>query len=127
MATSPLPLAPGGFPPHTWGPQMWHVIHTVAAAFPLHPTPRDRDNVVRFYRGLGRVLPCAECAADYSALIASGRLRLETRTAADRMTLFSWTVAVHDAVNAKLGKPVVGADLLGVYARYDALRYEPPE
>lgn len=113
-----------GFAPEYWGPSMWRVIHMIAATYPVRPTHRDKVYFFNFYTSLKRVLPCGGCRESYSEMISRGGLKLTDQVMATRMTLFAWTVSLHNAVNVKLGKAVQGT-VDSWYAHYDRLRPGP--
>lgn len=121
MNSGSLNLSPAGFSPEYWGPSLWFIIHLAAANYPLRPTARDRVEYQNFYKSLKRVLPCAGCREDYTAMITRGPLRLTDAVFEDRPTLFAWTVAIHNQVNAKLGKRV-RPDVAMWYQHYDSIR-----
>jgi mitochondrial FAD-linked sulfhydryl oxidase len=114
-----FPLSEAGFSPESWGPHAWKFIHMVAAAYPVTPTIQDKHMYRTFFESLGKVLPCPGCQVGYARLASES---LTQAVFADRMSLFKWTVEMHNAVNAKLGKRV-DTDVLKWYATYDALRY----
>ncbi len=116
----PPALSEHGFPPESWGPSLWLLMHVVAATYPVDPTPEARRQFAAFYASLQHVIPCGGCRRGYAALI-NGSHRLTPDVLADRMSLFRWTVDVHNAVNAKVGKPV-NSDYIAWYKRYDSLR-----
>jgi FAD-linked sulfhydryl oxidase len=115
-----FPLSDGGFAPTSWGPHAWAMIHLVAASYPTAPTTRDKRAYEAFYRSLGDVLPCPGCRAGYAHLL-NDTTPLRPEVFADRMSLFKWTVDLHNAVNAKLGKPI-DRDVTGWYIKYDKIR-----
>ena len=115
-----FPLTDAGFPPATWGAHAWAMIHLAAATYPTRPTPADKSAYRAFYESLRGVLPCPGCRDGY-AQILKDLVPLTDSALDDRMALFKWTVDVHNAVNAKLGKPV-NNDVLGWYVTYNALR-----
>lgn len=115
------PMSEAGFAPAYWGPGTWQLIHMAAAAYPLRPTPADRRAYQGFFEGLRRVLPCPGCREGYASLTTRGRLAITPALFSDRLTLFRWTTELHDAVNAKLGKPT-GRDWRLWYKYYDQAR-----
>ena len=117
----PPVLSDGGFPPAVWGPSFWKSMHYMAAAFPVAPTDAEREAYFAWFASLRHVLPCPGCRVGYGAITSQGPLKLTRRVVRDRMTLFAWTVGVHNAVNLKLGKPIVD-DPLFWYRRYDRNR-----
>lgn len=103
-----------------WGPHAWKMIHLVAASYPVPATSDDKRAYDAFFRSLGDVLPCPGCRKGYAQLIRD-TVPLRSNVFSDRMSLFKWTVDLHNAVNAKLGKPI-DRDVVGWYLRYDAMR-----
>ena len=62
------------------------------------------------------------CQRGYEILTrASGAVRLTPAVVKDQVTLFQWTVRLHNAVNAKLHKPV-DPDWGRWYRLYDGAR-----
>lgn len=114
-----FPLTDTGVAPAAWGPHAWAMIHTIAATYPTHPTRTDTQYYRAYFESLAGVLPCAACRTGYRTLIREV-VPLTHQTFADRMTLFRWTVELHNAVNAKLGKPI-DRDVLRWYAMYAAV------
>ena len=110
-----------GFPPGTWGPGLWFLLHTMAAAYPDAPTPEDRRHHMAFLRTLPHVLPCAGCRKGMTALSACGPLKLAPNVLRDKFSFFKWTVDLHNAVNAKVGKRV-NPDWVFWYRHYTAFR-----
>lgn len=110
-----------GFPPAVWGPHFWLVIHLTAATFPSSPTPAQREQYAAFFKSLKNVLPCPGCRAGYATLTGSGPLKLRPAVFRDRQSLFTWTVDLHNAVNAKLGKPQ-HVDAARWYSHYARLK-----
>lgn len=94
----------GGFPPPTWGPGLWRMMHLAALVYPVRPTEADRRATKTFFLSLQFVIPCWGCRQGYIDLL-NNKLPLTDAVLRSRDALFRWTVALHDAVNAKLGKP----------------------
>lgn len=86
-----------------WGPAGWKFLHSVSFAYPEHPTLVDKQRYLRFFKTLAFVLPCPACRKEYS--IVSRNLSMEKL--ANQETLSRWLVAVHNAVNKRLGKKIV--------------------
>ena len=93
-----------GVDPAFWGPGTWRLIHSVAQAYPIAPTKADKLKTAHFYFSLAEVLPCATCRRDFTYIMKQSPMRLTKEHLASRDALYKWTVAVHDAVNQKLGK-----------------------
>lgn len=112
---------PNGFSPELWGPSMWFMMHLIAATYPDAPTAANKAQYAAFYDSLQHVLPCPGCAKGYRAIISSDPTKMTPRVFGSREALFRWTVAVHNRVNAKLGKPIHD-DWRAWYREYDKLR-----
>jgi hypothetical protein len=50
-----------GFLTSTWGPPMWHYLHTMSFNYPVNPTKEDKKNYMNFILSLQNVLPCKYC------------------------------------------------------------------
>ena len=99
--------------PEAWGKALWQTMHAVALEYPRNPTELQKLAYRTFFVGLGDVIPCKSCAASYRRLLykrgalASLDSALEggSKTCANATSpLFDWTVDIHNAVNAELGK-----------------------
>lgn len=76
-----------------WGPEAWALLHGL-------PWRIDLRLAEPFLHALANVLPCVHCRQALRAL-----LRMRPVDARQPITLADWTWRVHNAVNAKLGKP----------------------
>ena len=110
-----------GFPPGTWGPGLWFLLHAMAAAYPESPTAEDRRRHAAFLRALAPVLPCGGCRTGMTSLISCGPLKLTPGVFKDRFSFFRWTVEFHNAVNVKAGKRV-NHDWVFWYKHYTSFR-----
>ena len=91
-----------GLSPKLWGAKAWHLIHSGALTYPLHPTENDKTEYRIFYESLSNVLPCAACASHYKDKLEKMPINLSSR-----QNLFKWTVDLHNDVNIHLGKPIL--------------------
>jgi hypothetical protein len=67
----------------------------VALMYPQKPTAAERLEVVQFFQGLHKVLPCEQCQHHYAQeLKTMDKAIFDTRD-----TLFEWTVKFHDKVS----------------------------
>jgi hypothetical protein len=109
-------------PQELWGAATWRAMHCVALGFPGDADEFQRATYRHFFVALGQVLPCPVCAESYrrllrspardaalDAALAAPSNMSTTSTSKDRSTvlnpLFEWTVDMHNAVNAELGRP----------------------
>jgi len=112
----------GSIPVELWGSAMWRTVHAVALGHdaryarltgssppPTHADNSDADNAADaaylcFFDSLGHVLPCDQCRTGFP-----GDTPAQISEAMRRRELFAWSVALHNRVNAKLGRPQVTA------------------
>ncbi|KAL9939376.1 hypothetical protein V8E36_002189 [Tilletia maclaganii] len=81
------------------GRATWKFLHTMTLRFPDNPTDDDRETLKTFIYAFSRLYPCGECASHFQALLAE----LPPQTSS-RMAVSLWLCAVHNRVNAQLGK-----------------------
>lgn len=93
--------------PSSWGPSLWKSIHYIALGFPDMPTSTDRENYLKFFKNLGKVLPCYKCSVNYEAHL--NELPIESFITNSDM-LFKWTVQLHNIVNRDTGKREISLD-----------------
>jgi hypothetical protein len=113
-----------GFPPSTWGAQLWFSLHIMTAALPPRPSRAEQQHYFSYFKALQYVLPCGGCREEYTSLLRGngGFPAMTLDTFSSRSKAFSWLVAIHDAVNARLGKPAYMRPWREWYAYYDSFR-----
>jgi hypothetical protein len=82
-----------------WGPSLWKALHTITLAFPADATETEKTHYSAFFRLVGSVLPCQECADHYSRIIKSHPPDVRSCR-----SLAQWLIWVHNQVNVRLGK-----------------------
>lgn len=88
--------------PRLWGRDMWRTIHFVALGYPIRePSAEVVQSYQTFFEVLGPVLPCVKCSKHYHDHVHSHPVR---PFLVGRAELFRWTVDLHNAVNASLGR-----------------------
>jgi hypothetical protein len=87
--------------PSVWGKYLWSSIHFIALGFPDKPTQEDKNIYRQFYTDFWKVIPCHKCSQNYIKHLQE--LPIEPYLV-DNMTLFEWTVKLHNIVNKKLHK-----------------------
>ena len=50
-----------GFLTSTWGPPLWHALHTMSFNYPVNPSLEDKHHYRDFILSLQNVLPCGAC------------------------------------------------------------------
>lgn len=87
--------------PKVWGKYLWTSIHIIALGYPDNPTPDDKQNYKHFYVNLWKVIPCFKCGQNYQRHL--DELPIDN-SLTNNMSLFKWTVDLHNIVNKELGK-----------------------
>ncbi|CAH8576705.1 unnamed protein product [Heterobilharzia americana] len=83
------------------GRSSWTLLHTMAAYYPLHPTPKQQEDMKTFLLTFTQFFPCRPCAYDFESNMILHPPKLQ-----DRNTLSGWLCLQHNLVNKKLGKPL---------------------
>jgi hypothetical protein len=81
------------------GPLLWAELHKFALA--IDGAPSLAADAPGFLARLALRLPCGDCKASYQAYLKKSPPIFGGE-------FFKWSVALHNSVNAKLGKPKVG-------------------
>lgn len=118
----------------SWGPAAWTLIHTICL------TSKDPAAVRELFDNLTRTLPCPRCRANLVLELADNPVPVaeevqqqgvgdtDGKTAGQPRALkvpnlFKWSVELHNAVNARLGKPVMS--LGDAYTTYLGIERTP--
>jgi len=64
----------------------------------------DKYNYKMFYESLHKILPCEKCADHYRASVNNHPI---DSFLSSPMSLFEWTVLIHNEANKHLGKPTM--------------------
>jgi hypothetical protein len=90
--------------PKIWGATWWRMMHLTAYYYPEAPTQETQQAAYQQFDAWRFTLPCGNCRDGYRVIWNQIPLRnyLATRT-----LLIEWSILVHDAVNARLGAPVL--------------------
>lgn len=87
-----------------WGPIIWRTMHSMALCYPGRIRQPEFET---FYTVIARMIPCHTCSTLYMEKI---RALPMAEYMDDSVRLFSWTVEIHNRVNASLGKPRMTVD-----------------
>jgi len=92
----------GGCPPDTSeiGNATWTFLHTMAAYYPEEPSNAQKSLMRSMMEGLAEFYPCSVCAEHLREQVAARPPDVSSNT-----TLSQWLCAIHNEVNAMLGKP----------------------
>jgi hypothetical protein len=84
-----------------WGPDGWHLLHSIAYKYPSNPNKTTKQKYKRFFNSLPYVLPCVYCRNSlqrfYKELPIENSLH-------NNEALFEWLYEIHNKVNNKLKK-----------------------
>lgn len=95
--------------PDIWGPPFWAAIHLACLAAPKAIDAEREAGFRQFFTAMQHVLPCKKCRVHMAENL--GELPLAPAVfAGGRDSLFAWSVALHNRVNAANGKPEMTAD-----------------
>ena len=86
-----------------WGPHEWESFHAKTFGYPIKPDNETKQRYLNYFVSLGDVLPCKYCRDSYKEFIKKEPTMLNLDTMESRETLTRWGMALHDAVNNKLG------------------------
>jgi len=86
-----------GVPPEIWGPNLWGTLHLLCLTGTISSN---------FVQEFANIIPCPACAGHFSELLKENPLP----DSDDPLVLFSWSVRVHNLVNARIGKPIFSTE-----------------
>lgn len=94
-------------PNDVWGPAAWTFLHSASLAYPRIAGPEVRRHMDALLESLRHTLPCADCRAEWTALLARerGRRRGGDLPTEGARALQRFLVDAHNNVNRRLGKP----------------------
>lgn len=91
--------------PRIWGKYVWTTLHVIALGYPDTPSDKDKADFKDFYLNFWKVIPCQKCADNYRRHLSE--ISSIDDALADSVSLFNWTVDLHNIVNKELGQPVM--------------------
>lgn len=99
--------------PEQWGAAQWHALHQLLAGYPEADAPQATQLALRQYvQSLTQLLPCETCRQHWSKLV-------DTVKTKNRAEALQWSIDAHNAVNRRLGKPVLSTpEALEAIARW---------
>jgi hypothetical protein len=93
-------------PKSHWGTYLWGFIHTISFVDDDHHNYTYHKTAIEKLHAVKDVLPCPKCRDTYISYLK----RLEHLDLDKSLELFYWSVDLHNAVNAKLGKGKISTD-----------------
>ena len=85
-----------------WGPNLWHVLHTMSFNYPVNPTEQDKQHYMNFIKSLQYVLPCKYCRTNLKNNLK--KIQLTRKVMKTRNSFSRWLYKLHNHVNKMLGK-----------------------
>jgi len=86
----------------TWGPAIWHYLHTMSFNYPVEPTMEDKKHYRDFVLSLQHVLPCKYCRMNLKTNLKE--LPLTMSCMKNRETFSRYIYDLHELVNKMLKK-----------------------
>lgn len=88
------------------GYSLWIMLHAYAVVYPCLPNKRDKMAAERWLEIFGALVKmnssgCKHCATEWDKI-----LRIMAPDLSSRDAFYLWTLAAHDRVNRRLGKPL---------------------
>jgi hypothetical protein len=93
-------------PKQHWGAGLWAFIHTISVIDHQENVETNKAMIEKL-RAILFVLPCPKCKGLYLQYLT----KLDLIDIRAPIALFYWSVDLHNAVNAKLGKPLWSYDM----------------
>jgi len=91
-----------GFLTSTWGPPLWHYLHTMSFNYPVNPTLQDKIYYRNFVLNLQFVLPCKYCRINLTKNFK--QLPLTTAVMKNRECFSKYIYDLHELINEMLHK-----------------------
>jgi hypothetical protein len=108
-----------GFLTTTWGPPLWHYLHTMSFNYPVNPSMQDKKHYRDFILQLEHVLPCKYCRQNLKKNFI--QLPLTISNMKNRETFSRYIYDLHELINNMLNKKS-GLTYEDVRERYENFR-----
>jgi len=86
----------------TWGPAMWHYLHTISFNYPNNPTKLNKNKYKQLIFNLQYTLPCKYCRINLSNNFKKFPLKDEIFNNRDSFSRYIYNL--HELINKMLGK-----------------------
>tara|TARA_B110000444_G_scaffold160962_2_gene150406 strand:+ start:621 stop:1205 length:585 start_codon:yes stop_codon:yes gene_type:complete len=103
----------------TWGPVMWHYLHTISFNYPIVPTKLQKSKYKELLVNLQYTLPCKYCRINLTNNYKKHPLKDEVFK--NRNSLSRYIYNLHEVINKMLGKSS-GITYCEVRERYENFR-----
>ena len=94
--------SPDGMLTSVWGPNLWHVLHTISFNYPVNPTEKQKKRYMNFIKSLQYVLPCRYCRDNLKKNLKT--LKFNKSVMKNRDSFSKWLYKLHNHINKMLGK-----------------------
>jgi hypothetical protein len=108
-----------GFLTSTWGPPLWHALHTMSFNYPVNPSLEDKHHYRDFILSLKNVLPCGACRKNLKTNFR--QLPITMADMKNRDTFSRYMYNLHELVNRMLKKSS-GLSYCDIRERYEHFR-----
>lgn len=88
-----------------WGPLGWMTLHSVSTSYPETPTPSEKQLVQSWLELFRDTITCPHCKEHFGTMLQNYRARFP-RMLDSRQEFATFVFRAHNAVNARLHKPV---------------------
>lgn len=115
-----------------WGPKAWGFLHAVTFRYPEeNASKQKRVSAYQLLVSLEQLLPCERCRKHFVAYMkdpSTGINGTLSRHLQNRLSFATWVVNLHNAVNERLGKPVMTfEEVEDIYSGDYVCPAEPPD
>jgi len=86
----------------TWGPSMWHYLHTMSFNYPVEPSASDKKHYKDFIVNLQYVLPCKYCRMNLTKNLK--QLPISDDVMKTRSSFSRYVYDLHELINTLLHK-----------------------
>lgn len=91
-----------GFLTSTWGPPLWHYLHTMSFNYPVNPSLQEKIHYRNFVLHLQYVLPCKYCRINLTKNFK--QLPLTISVMKNRESFSRYMYELHELINTMLHK-----------------------
>jgi hypothetical protein len=95
-------LSGDGMVTSTWGPAMWHYLHTISFNYPTNPTKLQKNKYKQFLNNLQYTLPCKYCRINLTNNYK--KFPLKDEIFINRESFSRYIYNLHELINKMLGK-----------------------
>ena len=91
-----------------WGPLGWMTLHSVSTSYPEKPTSAEKQLMMSWLELFRDTITCVHCREHFTTGLANYRRRFPSMLDS-RQDFAMFAFRIHNAVNARLNKPVYGS------------------